>query len=50
MGESKGILLFEEKHVRPVWDEAMEKWYFSIVDVCSILTDQPTQDQVRKNT
>jgi len=39
----KGIVLFEEKYVRRLWDETTGKWYFSIVDVCSVLTDQPTQ-------
>jgi len=43
MSEPKGIALFEEKHVRRIWDEKTEKWYFSIVDVCAVLTDQPTQ-------
>ena len=38
----KGIVLFEEKYVRRIWDEKAEKWYFSIVDVCAVLTDQPT--------
>ena len=38
------LLLFEEKKVRTVWDDEQEKWYFSIVDVCGILTDQPDYD------
>ena len=33
------IQLFEEKKVRTVWDDEQEKWYFSIVDVCGVLTD-----------
>ena len=33
------IQLFEEKKVRTVWDEQEEKWYFSIVDVCAVLTE-----------
>ena len=33
------IKLFEEKKVRAVYDDAEEKWYFSIVDVCSVLTE-----------
>ena len=33
--------LFEEKKVRTVWDDVEEKWYFSIVDVCGVLTDSP---------
>ena len=33
--------IFEEKKVRTVWDDEQEKWYFSIVDVCAVLTDSP---------
>jgi len=40
--------LFEEKQVRAVWDEDVEKWWFSIVDVIGILTEQPTHDRARK--
>ena len=39
--EGKGIVLFEEKHVRRVWDENAEKWWFSVVDVVSVLTETP---------
>lgn len=35
------IKLFEQKSVRSVWNEAEEKWYFSIIDVVEILTDSP---------
>ena len=38
------IQLFEDKKVRTVWDDEQEKWYFSIVDVCGVLTDQPDYD------
>jgi len=37
------IKLFETKQVRTEWDKKHEKWFFSVVDVCGILTDQPTQ-------
>ena len=33
------IKLFEEKQVRAVWDEDEEKWWFSVADVCAVLTD-----------
>ena len=33
------IKLFEEKKVRAVYDDVEEKWYFSIVDVCGVLTN-----------
>lgn len=39
MTKKQAIKLFEEKIVRSVWDDEQEKWYFSIVDVVSILTD-----------
>ncbi len=41
MTKKQAIKLFEEKKVRTVWDDEQEKWYFSIVDVCGVLTDSP---------
>ena len=41
------IKLFESKKVRSVWDAEKEVWYFSIVDIVGILTDQPTVDRAR---
>ena len=35
------IQIFEDRGVRTLWDEQEEDWYFSIVDVVAILTDQP---------
>jgi len=32
--------LFQEKKVRTHWDEEKEKWYFSVIDVIAILTEQ----------
>ena len=39
MTKKEAIQLFQERKVRTVWDDQEEKWYFSIVDVCAILTD-----------
>ncbi|GHU01631.1 phage antirepressor [Betaproteobacteria bacterium] len=39
MNQEKSIKLFEEKTIRTHWDEDAEKWYFSVVDVVSVLTD-----------
>ncbi len=39
MTQHNAIKLFEEKRVRTIWDDQQEKWYFSVVDVVSILTD-----------
>ena len=47
MGTKEAIKLFEEKRVRTAWDDEQEKWYFSIVDVVGVLTDQPDLDHAR---
>ncbi len=39
MTQHNAIKLFEEKRVRTIWDDQQEKWYFSVVDVVSVLTD-----------
>ena len=41
------IKLFENKKVRSQYDADKEMWYFSIVDIVGILTDQPTVDRAR---
>ena len=35
------IHLFDNQRIRTAWDEEKEEWYFSIVDVVAVLTDQP---------
>lgn len=47
MTKQNAIKIFEEKKVRTVWDSDKEEWYFSIVDVIEILTDQPTHQGAR---
>ena len=42
MDENK-IQLFEDKRIRTAWDEESQEWFFSIVDVVGVLTEQPTQ-------
>ena len=39
MKKSNSIILFNQKEVRRAWDEEIELWYFSIIDVIEILTD-----------
>ena len=39
MTKKQAIQLFEERKVRTIWDDKQEKWYFSIIDVVSVLTD-----------
>ncbi|WP_299249799.1 Bro-N domain-containing protein [uncultured Cytophaga sp.] len=40
MNQETAIKLFEQKQVRSIWDAEQEKWYFSVVDVISVLSDQ----------
>ncbi len=47
MTKKHSIQLFEERKVRTIWDDEQEKWYFSIVDVIGILTDQPDLEHAR---
>jgi hypothetical protein len=39
MEKKNEIKLFEDKKIRTLWDEKIEKWYFSIVDVIGVLTE-----------
>ena len=39
MTKKQALQLFQERKVRTVWDDQEEKWYFSVVDVVSVLTD-----------
>ena len=48
MNKKEQIQLFENRNVRTLWDEQEEEWYFSIVDVVAILTDQ--QDSKKAST
>ena len=43
MAQNDQIQLFENKRIRTAWDAEKEEWYFSIVDVVAVLTDQPDQ-------
>ena len=43
MSKKEALQLFEQRKVRTVWDDQEEKWYFSIVDVVSVLTDSDYQ-------
>ena len=40
MTKKESLQLFETKKVRTIWDDEQEKWYFAIVDVVAILTEQ----------
>ncbi|WP_221932034.1 BRO-N domain-containing protein [Flavobacterium restrictum] len=48
MEKETSIKLFESKQVRSVWNDEEEKWYFSIVDVVLVLTNQVDYQRARK--
>ena len=48
MTKKQAIQLFQERKVRTAWDDQEEKWYFSIVDVCAVLTDSKDALTARK--
>ena len=39
--QNNQIQLFENQKIRTAWDAEQEEWYFSVVDVVGVLTDQP---------
>lgn len=42
MTDTKEMLqLYEDQAVRTAWDEQEEQWYFSVVDIVNVLTNQP---------
>ena len=47
MNQSK-IQLYDNQPIRTAWDEENEEWFFSIVDVVRILTDQQDFQKARK--
>lgn len=40
--DNNSVQLYENQPIRTAWDEENEEWYFSIVDVVGVLTDQTT--------
>jgi hypothetical protein len=43
-----GLAIFEGHKIRRVFDEATETWYFSVVDIVQVLTQQPDFQTARK--
>ena len=42
MSDTGNLQLFEDQSIRTAWSDNDEEWYFSIVDVVSVLTEQAT--------
>ncbi len=43
MEQNNSIKLFEDKNIRVAWNEDEENWYFSVVDIVAVLTDNDYQ-------
>ena len=43
MGQDNEFKIFEDKKIRAKWNDKQEKWYFSVVDVIAVLTDNDYQ-------
>jgi len=49
MGKEKiSIRFFDDREVRAVWDEENTKWWFSVLDMVAVLTDQNDYTKARK--
>lgn len=48
MSEQELVQRFEDQPIRAAWDEELEEWYFSIIDVIQVLIDQSDYNAARK--
>ena len=48
MADEKSIIIFENSPIRRKWDEKKEKWYFSVIDIVAVLTEQKNYQKARK--
>lgn len=48
MPSNKRVAIFEGKSIRRHWDNRKELWYFSVVDIVQVLTEQPNFTKARK--
>ena len=44
----KNLALFEGQEIRRIYDEETETWFFSVVDIIRVLTQQPDYQTARK--
>lgn len=47
MGNKISIRFFDDKEVRAVWDDDNSKWWFSVLDIVAVLTDQDDYNKTR---
>lgn len=48
MPDVEKIQLFENKNVRTIWNEELQEWFFSIIDVCGVLAESKDYQTARK--
>lgn len=41
------IRFFDDREVRAAWDEENNKWWFSVLDIVAVLTDQDDYNKTR---
>ena len=41
MSSKQSIRFYNDKEVRAIWNDAQNKWYFSIVDIVAAITNSP---------
>ena len=47
MKKNNKIAIFEGSKIRRFWDKKQEKWYFSVIDIISILTEQTSYKKAK---
>ena len=41
------IRFFDDREVRAIWDDEHSKWWFSVLDIVAVLTDQDDYTKTR---
>jgi len=41
------LVLFEDYKIRRLYNETTETWYFSVIDIIQVLTQQPSFQRAR---
>jgi cell filamentation protein len=47
MSEKISIRFFDDREVRAVWDDEHAKWWFSVLDIIAVLTNQDDYTKTR---
>lgn len=47
MSDKVSIRFFDNREVRAIWDDEDSKWWFSVLDIIAVLTDQDDYEKTR---